>query len=46
MFLSKLFITLDSDPNLDLDPIPNMAKILDPDTNSKYLDPQHWDPQH
>ena len=28
---------------LDLDP--NWAKILDPDPNSMYLDPQHWLPE-
>ena len=32
-------ITLDPDP--DLDPDPNWARILDPDPNSMYLDPQH-----
>ena len=26
---------------LDPDPEPNWAKILDPDPNSMYLDPQH-----
>ena len=26
---------------LDPDPDPNWAKILDPDPNSMYLDPQH-----
>ena len=30
------------DPDLDLDPDLNWAKILDPDPNSMYLDPQHW----
>ena len=29
-------LTLDPDPN------PNWAKILDPDPNSMYLDPQHF----
>ena len=29
------------DPDLDLDPDPNWAKILDSDPNSMYLDPQH-----
>ena len=29
------------DPDPDLDPDPNWAKILDPDPNSMYLDPQH-----
>ena len=32
-------ITLDPDPNLDLDP--NRSKIHDPDSNSMYLDPQY-----
>ena len=27
---------------MDPDPDPNWAKILDPDPNSMYLDPQHW----
>ena len=27
---------------LDLEPDLNWAKILDPDPNSMYLDPQHW----
>ena len=27
---------------MDPDPDPNRAKILDPDPNSMYLDPQHW----
>ena len=27
---------------LDPDPDPNWAKILDPDRNSMYLDPKHW----
>ena len=33
---------LDPDPDRDLDPDPepNWAKILDPDPNSMYLDPQ------
>ena len=31
-------VTLNPDPNPD----PNWAKILDPDPNSMYLDPQHW----
>ena len=30
------------DPDLYPDPDPNWAKILDPDPNSMYLDPQHW----
>ena len=36
-------ITLDPDQDLDLDPdpYPNWAKILDPDPNSMYLEPQH-----
>ena len=33
-FVSKLITTLDPDPN--------WAKILDPDPNSVYLDPQQW----
>ena len=33
-FLLKIIITLDPDPN--------WAKILYPDPNSMYLDPQHW----
>ena len=41
-------ITLDPDPESDLEPDlepdldPNWAKILDPDPNSMFLDPQHW----
>ena len=27
---------------LDTDPDPNGTKILDPDSNSMYFDPQHW----
>ena len=28
--------------SITLDPDPNWAKILDPDPNSMYLDPQHF----
>ena len=35
-------MALDPDPDLDSDP--NWAKILDPVSNSMYLDPQHWCP--
>ena len=28
--------------NPDMNPDSNWAKILDPDQNSMYLDPQHW----
>ena len=28
--------------SITLDPDPNWAKVLDPDPNSMYLDPQHW----
>ena len=28
-------------PDLDPDPNPNWARILDPDLNAMYLDPQH-----
>ena len=46
LFLKIDFITLDTDQDPDLDPVPapdpNWVKILDPDPNSMYLDPQHW----
>ena len=35
------FFKIDS-ITLDPDPDSNWAKILDPDPNSMYLDPQHW----
>ena len=31
---------------MTLDPDPKWAKTLDPDPNSIYLDPQHWDHLH
>ena len=44
-FFSKLpyflIICLKID-DITLDPDPNWAKILDPNPNSMYLDPQHW----
>ena len=43
MFSFKIDITgITLEPDPDLDPDPNWAKILDPDPNSMYLDPQHW----
>ena len=35
-------INLDQDPDLDPDPNPFWTKVQDPDPNSMYLDPQHW----
>ena len=41
MFLLKLFLIFSSKiDSITLDPDPNWAKILDPDPNSMYLDPQ------
>ena len=41
-FFSKIILNFSFKiDSITLDPDPNWAKILDPDPNSMYLDPQH-----
>ena len=42
LFFSKIIFSFSFKvDSITLDPDPNWAKILDPDPNSKYLDPKH-----